>query len=139
MTLSPFHISVDQTVLDDLSRRLDLTRWVSDLGDPGWGHGASIPYMRELVTYWRGSFDWRAQENVLNGFANFRATLNGNLAIHFIHERGRGPKPLPIVLTHGFPDSIVRFMKLIPMLTDPMSHGGDAADAFDVVVPSLPG
>jgi len=139
MTISPFCIDVDQSVLDDLSRRLDATRWVDNLGDRGWDHGASIPYMKELVGYWRESFDWRAQERTLNAFANFRATLKGDLGIHFIHERGRGPNPLPIVLTHGFPDSIVRFTKIIPMLTDPANHGGDSTDSFDVVAPSLPG
>jgi microsomal epoxide hydrolase len=90
------------------------------------------------VSYWRNGFDWRAQEAAMNRFAHFRAEIDGK-RVHFIHERGKGPNPLPIVLTHGFPDSFLRFTKIIPMLTDPARHGGDAADAFDVVVPSLPG
>lgn len=139
MTPSPFIIDIDQSVLDDLYARLGRTRWVSDLGDPGWTYGASIPYMKELLAYWRDGFDWRAQERALNGFANFRLTLENGMRLHFIHERGRGPSPLPIILTHGFPDSVARFTKLIPMLTDPASHGADAADSFDVVAPSLPG
>ena len=139
MAVQPFPITVSQDVLDDLGQRLARTRWIDDLGDSGWKYGLSIDYMRELATYWQTQFDWRAQERALNCFANFRVELKGGLAIHFIHERGRGPNPLPIVLTHGFPDSIARFIKLIPMLTDPRSHGGDPDDAFDVVAPSLPG
>lgn len=139
MAPTPFTIDIAQGVLDDLRTRLDRTRWVDDLGDAGWKYGASIPYMRELVAYWRDRFDWRAQERALNGFANFRATMKNGLGLHSIHERGRGPRPLPIVLTHGFPDSVVRFTKLIPMLVDPAGHGADAADSFDVVAPSLPG
>jgi microsomal epoxide hydrolase len=139
MTAKPFSVSIPQAILDDLNHRLDATRWVDDLNDADWDHGLSVPYMRELVKYWRNRFDWRAQEDMLNAFGNFRVELNDNLKIHFIHERGSGPDPLPIILTHGFPDSVLRFAKLIPMLTDPESHGGDPADAFDVVVPSLPG
>jgi len=139
MPVEPFVVKVNQSVLDDLHMRLDRTRWTCDFGDSGWSYGASVPYMQQLVAYWRDRFDWRGQEAALNRFANFRATLNDGLRIHFIHERGRGPEPLPIVLTHGFPDSIVRFTKIIPMLTDPASHGADPADSFDVVAPSLPG
>jgi len=135
----PFSIAFPQDTLDDLNERLDRTRWMSDLDDPGWNHGLSVPYMRELARYWRHGFDWRAQESALNHFANFRAKLQDKLTIHYIHERGRGPSPFPIILTHGFPDSIVRFTKIIPMLTDPARFGGDPADAFDVVAPSLPG
>ena len=139
MPVEPFVVKVDQSVLDDLHMRLDRTRWTCDFGDSGWSYGASVAYMQQLVAYWRDRFDWRGQEAALNRFASFRATLNDGLRIHFIHERGRGPEPLPIVLTHGFPDSVVRFTKIIPMLTDPASHGADPADSFDVVAPSLPG
>lgn len=139
MTISPFVIDVDENVLDDLRARLGRTRWTGDLGDGDWSYGASIPYMKELVAYWRDHFDWREHAGALNRFPNFRATLKDGLRIHFIHERGRGPKPMPIVLTHGFPDSIARFAKIIPMLADPGRHGGDPRDSFDVVAPSLPG
>lgn len=139
MTAVPFTIDIPQAVLDDLQRRLHATRWIDDLDDPGWDHGLSVPYMRELVSYWRSGFDWRAQEDALNGFANFRVDVKGGHIIHFIHEQGKGPDPLPIILTHGFPDSVLRFAKVIPMLTDPAAHGGDPADAFHVVAPSLPG
>jgi pimeloyl-ACP methyl ester carboxylesterase len=134
----PFKVAIDQSVLDDLNDRLDRTRWIDDLNDDGWTYGLSLPYMRELVQYWRHQFDWRAREEAINRFAHFRTDVDG-LGIHFIHERGRGPDPLPLILTHGFPDSILRFEKIIPMLTDPESQGGDPADSFDVVAPSLPG
>ena len=90
------------------------------------------------MAYWRNHFDWRAQEARLNQFAQFRADIDG-FGIHFIHERGQGPKPLPIILTHGWPGSFFEMVKIIPLLTDPAGHGGDPADAFDVIVPSLPG
>ena len=139
MSANAFTIEVPQSTLDDLRRRLSATRWIDDLNDSGWDHGLSVPFMRDLVSYWQTSFDWRAQERALNAFANFRAELDGGQNIHFIHERGNGPDPLPIILTHGFPDSVLRFTKIIPLLTDPGAHGGDPADAFDVIAPSLPG
>ena len=95
-------------------------------------------YLRKLIAYWQERYDWRAQESMLNRFHHFRGRVDGT-AIHLIHEKGRGPAPLPLILTHGYPDSFFRFSKLLPLLIDPAAHGGDAADAFDVVVPSLPG
>ena len=95
-------------------------------------------YLRALVAYWRDSFDWSAQEALLNRFHHFRTEIDGT-RVHLIHEKGRGPRPIPLLLTHGYPDSFFRFYKLIPLLSDPAAHGGDAEDAFDVVVPSLPG
>jgi pimeloyl-ACP methyl ester carboxylesterase len=133
-----FEIDVPEDVLVDLEERLARTRWMEEMGEGGWDRGVSVPYLRELVDYWQHRFDWRACEAELNRFAHFRATIDGR-RVHFIHERGQGPNPLPIVLTHGFPDSFLRFAKLIPMLTDPARHGADPADGFDVVVPSLPG
>ncbi len=137
-SIQPFEITVPTGVLTDLRARLERTRWIAAAHDAGWTRGVSVPYMHELVDYWAHEFDWRAQEAELNRFTQFQADLDGR-KIHFIHERGRGPDPLPIVLTHGFPDSFLRFHKIIGMLADPASHGGDPADAFDVVVPSLPG
>jgi microsomal epoxide hydrolase len=139
MGVQPFRIDVPQEVLDDLKHRLARTRWVDDLGDVGWKYGLSIPYMRELVAHWHDRFAWREHEAVLNRLHHFRVTLSDGLGIHFVHERGNGPAPMPIVLTHGFPDSFLRFERLVPMLTDPARHGGHPDDAFDVVVPSLPG
>ena len=120
------------------TQRLSSTRLVPQDDATDWEAGTSPAYLRQLVDYWRSQYDWRAQEAQINRFAHFRATVGGT-TLHFIHERGRGDAPLPIVLTHGFPDSFLRFLKLIPLLTDPAAHGGDPRDAFDVVVPSLPG
>jgi microsomal epoxide hydrolase len=136
--VQPFQIRVSDQLLADLRERLARTRWIDEMGEGGWELGVSVSYIRELVDHWRNSFDWRAEEAAMNRFAHFQADLDGG-RVHFIHERGRGPDPLPLILTHGFPDSFLRFAKVIPMLADPASHGGDSADAFDVVVPSLPG
>lgn len=133
----PFEIHIGEPLLVDLAARLEATRLPPEQGPAGWDAGASPVYLRDLLAYWRGQYDWRTQESALNRFAQFRAEIGG-ADIHFIHERGRGPAPMPLILTHGFPDSFTRFLKVIPLLTDPAAHGGDAADAFDVVVPSLP-
>jgi pimeloyl-ACP methyl ester carboxylesterase len=138
MKTTPFTITIDQAVIDDLRDRLANTRWMMPSTSGNWDRGADIPYMQSLVRYWHDEFDWRAQEAAINRLAHFKTEIDGT-SIHFIHERGKGTQPLPIVLTHGFPDSFLRFSKLIPLLTDPASHGGDPGDAFDVVVPSLPG
>jgi microsomal epoxide hydrolase len=138
MMISPFSIHVPDATLEDLRRRLAATRWPSEVAGAEWKYGTNRTYLESLVRYWQADFDWRAQERILNRFAHFRTEIDG-LGIHFIHERGVGPNPLPLVVTHGWPDSFLRFAKVIPMLTDPAAHGGDAADAFDVVVPSLPG
>lgn len=132
-----FEVRVEEAVLTDLATRLDAARLPPLQGPPGWDAGADPAYLRELVEYWRKDFDWRACEARLNRFLQFRAEVNG-ADIHFIHERGRGRRPLPLILTHGFPDSFTRFLPLIPLLTDPGSHGGNPDDSFDVVVPSLP-
>jgi len=138
MEIQPFTIQIPQTALDDLRDRLAGARWPDEVDGAGWNYGSNLAYMRELADYWRNDFDWRAREALLNRFAQFRAEIDG-VGIHFIHERGRGPAPLPLILTHGWPDSFVRMQKIIPLLTDPAAYGGDPADAFDVVVPSLPG
>jgi pimeloyl-ACP methyl ester carboxylesterase len=135
--IAPQPVHIPQPILDDLRDRLERTRWVN-LTSGGWDLGTDPRYLRELVRYWTSGFDWPAQQDALNRFHHYRAEVDG-VGVHFIHERGRGPRPLPLVLTHGYPDSFVRFLKLIPRLTDPAAHGGDPADAFDVVVPSLPG
>jgi pimeloyl-ACP methyl ester carboxylesterase len=105
---------------------------------PGWTAGADLDYLKELVGYWASGFDWRAQERRLNAFPQFTADIDGQV-VHFVHQRGRGPSPLPLVLTHGWPSSFVELLSLVPLLTDPAAHGGDARDSFDVVIPSLPG
>ena len=138
MGAEPFRITVSDAALDDLRARLAQTRLPDEIAGSAWGYGTDLAYMRELVAYWKDRFDWRAAEARLNGFPQFRMAVDG-LAIHFIHQRGRGPAPLPLVLTHGWPGSVAEFAKVIGPLTDPATHGGDAADAFDVVCPSIPG
>ena len=133
-----FTIEVAPEVLSDLRQRLKNTRWSYQVEGTNWDAGTDLNYLKELVDYWQDTYDWRKQETALNQFAHFKTELD-DIGIHFIHERGKGPKPFPIILTHGYPDSFYRFAKIIPMLTDPESFGGRAEDAFDVVVPDLPG
>jgi pimeloyl-ACP methyl ester carboxylesterase len=138
MSTSPYTIGVPEAVLDDLRDRLGRTRWPDEMEGSGWDYGTNLNYLKELVEYWQHTFDWRAQEVKLNQFSHFRTDIDG-LGIHFLHQRGKGPNPTPLILTHGWPDSFYRMYKLIPRLTDPESYGGDPADSFDIVVPSVPG
>ena len=133
----PFEISVPDAVLDDLRLRLAGTRFPDQVGDP-WVYGTDIAYLRQLVDYWRDDYDWREQERRLNAFDHYKTRIDG-LDIHFIHQRSPEPDALPIVITHGWPGSIVEFLKVIGPLTDPVAHGGNAEDAFHVVAPSMPG
>ena len=136
--MQPFQINVPQSVLDDLQQRLANTRWPDELEDAGWEYGTNQTYLRQLAAYWQTGYNWCAQEAKLNEFAQFKAEVAG-LGIHFIHIEGKGPNPVPLLLTHGWPDSFFRMVKLIPLLTDPAAHGGRAEDAFTVIVPDLPG
>jgi pimeloyl-ACP methyl ester carboxylesterase len=138
MQVQPFTVHVSDDVLDDLRQRLAHTRWPDEVVGAGWSYGVPLAYIQELVHYWHMHFDWRTQERHINSFAQYRADIDG-FGIHFIHERGKGPNPLPLLITHGWPSSFVEMLDLIPFLTDPVRFGGDAADAFDVVIPSLPG
>jgi pimeloyl-ACP methyl ester carboxylesterase len=138
MEIRPFVVDVAQATLDDLRDRLARTRWPDEVEDAGWDYGANLAYMRELVEHWRTSFDWRAEERAMNALPHFRAEVEG-IGIHVIHLRGRGPAPMPLLITHGWPSSFVEMLALIPLLADPEAHGGDPADAFDVIVPSVPG
>ncbi len=138
MAVKPFKVEVSDSVLDDLKARLERTRWPDELPGAGWDYGSNLDYIKELVEYWRTEFDWRAQEQLINSFSHFKTDVDG-LAIHFIHEKGQGPDPMPLVVTHGWPGSFFEMYKIIPLLSDPASHGGDPADSFDVVVPSMPG
>lgn len=137
MSIEKFNINVSDEILEDLKYRLDHTRFPEQLEDLDWERGTDINYLKSLVSYWRDEFDWRAQEEELNRFSHFHCEVDG-IDIHFIHERGTGPNPIPIILTHGWPDSFLRYKKLIPMLTDPASYGGNPEDSFDVIVPSVP-
>ena len=138
MKVRPFTIAVENSVLDDLRQRLADTRWPDEIPNTGWDYGSNLTYIKELVDYWRTDFDWRAQEAKLNAFNHFKSEVDG-LDIHFIHEKGKGPNPIPLIITHGWPSCFFEMTKIIPLLADPASYGGDAADSFDVVAPSLPG
>jgi pimeloyl-ACP methyl ester carboxylesterase len=138
MNIRPFKIAVSEEQLNDLLARLKFTRVPRSLDAESWDDGASLAFMERLISHWRLGFDWRAQENCLNRFPQFIARV-GELDVHFVHEKGKGPAPMPLVLTHGWPGSFAEMQEIIPLLSDPAAHGGDAADAFDVVVPSLPG
>jgi pimeloyl-ACP methyl ester carboxylesterase len=131
-------LHVPDETLRDLRERLTRVRWPDEPPAPPWSTGSSVAYMQDLVGYWRDSFDWRAQEAALNGFRQFKAPVGG-IELHFIHEEGKGPAPMPLLLSHGWPGSIAEFLKILPMLTDPARFGADPADAFTVVAPSLPG
>ena len=134
----PFKIQVPEATLVDLKARLARTRFPNEISGTGWEYGADLAYVKELVTYWRERFDWRAQERALNQFDQFTTTIDG-LPIHFIHQRSKEPNAMPLVLTHGWPGSIAEFTKVIGPLTDPVKYGGRAEDAFNVVAISLPG
>lgn len=134
----PFSIHVSNEILADLRERLTRTRWPEGMPGDGWDFGASLGYIQELCEYWRDGFDWRAQEARLNEYPQFLGEVDG-LDFHYYHVRGNGPEPFPLLLVHGWPGSIFEFHHLIGPLTDPAAHGGDPADAFDVVIPALPG
>ena len=136
--MKPFNVTVPDGVLADLRDRLARVRWPDEIPGAGWRHGTDLAYMKELVAYWRERYDWRRHEAELNGFRQFTAPVAG-IDLHFIHEPGMGPRPLPLLLSHGWPGSVWEFHKIIPLLTDPGRFGGDPADAFTVVAPSLPG
>jgi len=133
-----FTIAVPDEVLADLRERLARTRLPGEVRDSGWDYGTNLGYLKELIDYWRTKYDWRKHERELNALRHFKVTING-CPIHFIHQPGVGPNPKPLLLLHGWPGSIAEFQQIIPMLTDPARHGGDAGDAFTVVAPSLPG
>ena len=136
--IRPFRIDVPEAELDDLRRRLRQTRWPEPEPVPDWSQGTPLGYTRDLCQYWLEHYDWRAAEARLNRFAQFRTEVDG-VDIHFIHVRSAREDALPLLITHGWPGSVVEFGKVIGPLTDPARHGGDAADSFHVICPSLPG
>ncbi|MQY06633.1 epoxide hydrolase family protein [Actinomadura macrotermitis] len=136
--IRPFRIDVPQADLDDLRERLLHTRWPDELPGAGWSYGTPTGYVRALADRWTSSFDWRAQEAALNAFPQFTTEIDGQ-RVHFAHVRSPEPDALPLILTHGWPGTFAEFRRMIGPLTDPRAHGGDPADAFHVVVPSLPG
>ena len=136
--IEAFRVDVSEAVLADLQQRLANTRWADDFANEGWAYGSNGDYLKELVAHWRSAYDWRAQERAINAFPQFRTEIDG-IPIHFIHVRGKGPNPRPLILTHGWPWTFWDYQKVIGPLSDPAAHGGNPEDAFDVVVPSLPG
>jgi len=138
MTIREFTIRIGDDTLEDLQRRLRATRWPTGLDSASWEDGASLAFIQRLVAHWHSGFDWRAQERRLNRLPHYMATVAGS-KVHFVHWPGRGPAPMPLVLTHGWPGSFAEMERVLPLLSDPAAHGGDPADAFHVVVPSLPG
>jgi pimeloyl-ACP methyl ester carboxylesterase len=136
--IRPFRVDVPQADLDDLRDRLARTRWPDELPGVGWSRGVPLGYLQELAAYWRDGYDWRKQEADLNRHPQFTTTIDGQV-IHFVHARSPEPDALPLLVTHGYPSSVVEFLKVIGPLTDPRAHGGDPADAFHVVAPSVPG
>jgi pimeloyl-ACP methyl ester carboxylesterase len=136
--LTRFRIEVPEAELSELRARLQVARWPERETVDDWSQGVPLTYLQDVCAYWADGYDWRATEARLNGLPQFRAEIDG-LGIHFLHIRSQHPEALPLVITHGWPGSIVEFLKVIGPLTDPTAHGGDAADAFHVVCPSLPG
>lgn len=137
-SIHPFRIDIPQRQLDDLRERLARTRWPDEVPDVGWARGVPVAYLKSLVEYWRTGYDWRKQEARLNQFPQFTTKVDGQ-TLHFLHVRSPEPDALPLLLIHGWPGSIVEFMKVIGPLVDPRAHGGDAKQAFHVVAPSIPG
>jgi pimeloyl-ACP methyl ester carboxylesterase len=138
MTPIPFKLEIPDADIEDLKRRLRRARFPDQAPDAPWAYGTDVDYMKALVSWWQDQFNWRAQEAKLNAFPQFKVPLHG-IDLHFIRVEGKGPAPMPLLLMHGWPGSVFEFMEVIPRLTDPARFGGDAMDAFTVVVPSLPG
>ncbi len=137
-TPKPFRLHVADSVIADLRERLARSRFPDQPPGAPWATGTDVGYLKQLVEYWHSGFDWRAQEARLNAFPQFTVPLHG-IDLHYLHVEGRGPKPMPLLLSHGWPGSVFEFVDIIPRLTDPARFGGDAADAFTVIAPSLPG
>ncbi|TCO40589.1 pimeloyl-ACP methyl ester carboxylesterase [Kribbella antiqua] len=138
MTIEPFRLEIPEADLTDLWARLDLVRWPDELPGVGWAYGVSLAYLQELVHYWRTEYDWRKAEARLNEWPQHTTTIDG-AGVHFAHLRSPEPEAMPLILTHGWPGSIVEFTDVAGPLTDPRAYGGDPADAFHLVLPSIPG
>lgn len=136
--ITPFKVDVPQAALDDLKERLANTRWPDKEPVTDWSQGVPLTKAQSLVEYWRTRYEWRPVERTLNGLPQFRTQIDG-LGIHFIHVRSKHKNALPMILTHGWPGSVLEFLQVIAPLTDPTAHGGKADEAFHLVIPSLPG
>ncbi|MEQ8396676.1 epoxide hydrolase family protein [Thalassobaculum sp.] len=135
---TPFTLAISQAELEDLRDRLARTRFPDRTPGDAWAYGTDPDYLRELVTYWRDGFDWRREEAALNAFPQFRVELDG-IPLHYLHVPGKGPEPIPLLLLHGWPGSVLEFLDILPLLTDPAAHGAPDAPSFTVIAPSLPG
>jgi len=138
MAKEPFTVAIPDETLRDLKERLKRTRFAADFANDGWQYGTNLEYLKRLLEYWIDGYDWRRAEREINTFHHYTTRIEG-IPIHFIHEPGKGPHPIPIVMSHGWPWTFYDFHKVIRPLADPAAFGGDPADAFDVIVPSLPG
>lgn len=138
MNVEPFSIAIPEHELDDLRKRIASVRFPKYIERKGWNRGISETYLTEVIAHWKGTYNWRRIEKELNDLHHFKTTISST-NIHFIHEKGKAPNSTPIILTHGWPDSFLRYTKLIPMLTDPERFGRDPIHSFDVIIPSLPG
>ncbi|MFI6896664.1 epoxide hydrolase family protein [Streptomyces sp. NPDC050256] len=136
--ITPFRVDIPQALLDELDDRLARTRWPDELPDAGWSYGVNKDYLAELVEYWRSGYDWRRHEARLNRFPQFTTEIDGQ-NVHFLHVPSPEAEAVPLVMTHGWPSTVYDFQEVIGPLTDPRAHGGDPADAFHVVAPSVPG
>ena len=134
----PFEIDISDAAIADLQRRLAATRMPDQIADTTWEYGTDSTYLSELIAYWQNDFDWKKQEAELNQFDQFKTEIDG-LALHFIHQRSENPNAIPLMIVHGWPGSVAEFSKIIGPLTDPVAHGGDIADSYHVIAPSLPG
>ena len=130
----PFKINIKQLILDDLKLKIANTRWTDEIGNSKWELGTNKTYLKELCDYWQNTFDWKKQEAYLNSFPHFKTTVDG-IGLHYIHQKGEGKNSIPLLLTHGYPDSFMRFLKIIPLLT----KADETGFSFDVIVPSIPG
>jgi pimeloyl-ACP methyl ester carboxylesterase len=129
-----FKINIQQPILDDLKKRIANTRWTDEIENSKWEHGTNETYLKELCNYWQHTYDWKKQEEHLNSFPQFKTTVDG-IGLHYIYQKGDGKNSIPLLLIHGWPDSFVRFLKIIPLLTKADKSGL----SFDVIVPSIPG
>jgi hypothetical protein len=138
MAIENFNINVSRELLNDLSTRLKNSKWPTGRDSSLWEYGTNKGYLKDFVVYWIEEYDWKTQEKQLNNYPQYKCTVD-DVSIHFFHIKGKGENPIPIILTHGWPDSFIRYQKVIPILTDPARFGRNPNDSFDVVIPSLPG
>ena len=136
--IKPFKISISDKILEDIYKKIKNYPWHEEPNDSDWQYGTNLNYMKEISKYWTSEFDWKKQEIEINKFSNFKTTID-NIDLHFIHKKGSGKNPIPLLLCHGWPGSIMEFFNVIEKLSHPEKFGGKEEDAFDVIVPSLPG